>query len=613
MRSVVLALFFVLPSISAYAQGVAPAGFDLSNYGVKIEPDKRVLVVLAALEVARTENEKGEPVPVVKTRLSEQGSKFRETLKSDLAGLNENLRNRISAFVLSHKRRNPNLTDEQLISPFISMAYTLGPAPDLADPVVTADLPGSLLDVLDFAPLVRDLYRTTNIGANLSEYVRTYQTASDAKLRPSARVMVNELLGYLHTRPQLTFVDRVKTETPKQGSKKQTVQNTALRERERRFVVVPEMLAPAAFVNFVNVRDDYYVVVSPDTDLANSEVRRAYLQFVVDPLVLSNAKDIETVRLAIKQLLDDRRKIDPSTSPDVFLTVARSLVAAIDAKQLEHSRVSIATSLARQRIVEAKTEPDKLKVSGDLEKYKKAMADETALRLSEDYEKGAILAFYFADQLRGLEQSEFDIASSMREMIATIDAKKEAGRYESFAEARTRAKAAREEQKMNAVSAPSAIENPVTTRLLEIQNTIKSKNYAQAEADLKQLLQKNPSEPRVLFNIGRVAAITAETIDGNVEAEKQKAKYLEAKNAFENVIRIADARYKESVVKNDASLRVDPALVSLAFVSLGRIYEYYDQKSYAVSIYDAAIKLGDVIGGGYQEALASKQRLLKDQ
>ena len=613
MRKAVLLVFLTaLSANTAFSQAVA-SGFDLSNYGVKIEPDKRVVAVLAALEAARTENDKGGSVPVINTRLSEQGSKFRELLKSDLAGLNENLRNRISTFVLAHKRPNPKLSDEQLIAPFISMAYTLGPAPDLADPVVTADLPGSLLDVLDFAPIVRDLYRTTNIGGNLTEYVKTYQSAADAKLRPSARLMVNELLGYLHTRPQLTFIERVKTETPKAGSKKETIQKIVPRERERRFMIVPEMLAPAWFVNFVNVRDDYYVIVSPDTDLANSEVRRAYLQFVVDPLVLSSAKDIETVRPAIKELLDTRRKIDPATSPDVFLTIARSLVAAIDAKQLEHSRVTIATSLARQKIVEAKTDPDKLKISGDLEKYKKAMADETALRLSEDYEKGALLAFYFADQLRGLEQSEFDIASSMREMILSIDASKEAARYESFADARGRAKTAREEQKKNAIVGPSFVENPVTTKLLEIQNTIKSKNYAKAEADLKQLLEKNPAEPRIFFNIGRVAAISAEMVDGNTEAEKQKAKYLEAKTAFENVVRIAAARYNESVQKNDPSLRVDPALVSLAYVSLGRIYEYYDQKSYAVGIYDAAIKLGDVVGGGYQEALASKQRLLKDQ
>jgi tetratricopeptide (TPR) repeat protein len=613
MRKVVLLVILaVLSANVAFSQPVA-TGFDLSNYGVKIEPDKRVMVVLAALEAARTENEKGESVPVVNTRLSEQGSKFRDQLKSDLAALNENLRNRISTFVLAHKRRNPNLTDEQLIAPFISMAYTLGPAPDLGDPVMTSDLPGSLLDVLDFAPLVRDVYRTTNIGANLAEYVKTYQSAADAKLRPSARVMVNELLNYLHTRPQLTIIERVKTETPKAGSKKEMIQKIVPRERERRFSIVPEMLAPAGYVNFVNVRDDYYVIVSPDTDLANSEVRRAYLQFVVDPLVLSNAKDIESVRPAVKQLLDARRKIDPATSPDVFLTISRSLVAAVDAKQLEHSRVAIATALARQKILLAKTEADKLKVSGDLEKYKKAMADETALRLSEDYEKGALLAFYFAHELRGIEQSEFDIAGSMREMILSFDASKEAGRYESFADARARAKAAREEQRKNALAGPSFVDNPVTTSLLEIQNTIKAKNYAKAESDLKQLLEKNPSEPRILFNIGRVAAISAEMIDGNIEAEKQKAKYLEAKTAFENVVRIAAARYNESVQKNDPSLRVDPALVSLAYVSLGRIYEYYEQKSYAVGIYDAAIKIGDVVGGGYQEALASKQRLLKDQ
>ena len=612
MRTVFIALFLGFASISAFPQAVAP-GFDLSNYGVRIEPDKRLIVVLAALEAARTQNEKGEMVPVINTRLSQQGSQFRDLLKSDLAGINENLRNRISLFVQSHKHRNPNLTDEQLVAPFISMAYTLGPVPDLGDPVVTGDLPGSLLDVLDFAPLVRDLYRTTNIGGNLNEYVKQYQTASDTKLRPSARVMVNELLGYLHTRPRLSIIEKVKTETPKQGSKKVTVQQVEARERERRFYIVPEMLAPAGVVNFVNIKDDYYAIVPPDSDLTNSEVRRAYLQFVVDPLVLASAKDIETVRPGIKQLLDDRRKVDPSTSPDVFLTVSRSLVAAIDAKQLEHSRVGIGTALARQKILQAKTEPEKLKISGDLEKYKKSVADETALRLSEDYEKGSILAFYFADQLRGVEQSEFDIAGSMREMILAFDAAKESGRYESFADARARGKAAREENKKNASAAPSFVENPVTTRLLEIQETIKAKNYAKAETDLKQLLEKNPSEPRIFFNLGRVAAISAESINGDTDAEKQKAKYLEAKVAFENVIRIADTLQKESVVKNDPSLRVDPALISLAFVSLGRIYEFYDQKSYAVGIYDAAIKLGDVVGGGYQEALASKQRLLKDQ
>src|SRR5688500_18190841 len=238
---------------ASHSQNVA-AGFDLSNYGVKIEPDKRVILVLAALDSARVENEKGERVPVIKTRLSEQGDKFRDLLKSDLIGMSDPLRQRISNFVVAHKRRNPTLPDEQLIAPFISMAYALSQAPELADPVVTSDLPGNLLDVLDFAPLVRDLHRSTNIGANLNEYVKQYRTAQAATLRPSVRAMVSELLASLHTRPRLVVFERVKTETPKAGSKKETIQKVVPRERPRQFVIVPEMLAPVGYVNFVNVK-----------------------------------------------------------------------------------------------------------------------------------------------------------------------------------------------------------------------------------------------------------------------------------------------------------------------------------------------------------------------
>src|SRR5687768_14061561 len=126
----------------------APAGFDLSNYGVRVEPDKRVMAVLATLEAARETNAAGESVPVINTPLSAQGKQFRELLKSDLAALNEELRQKISAFVVSHKSRNAGKTDAQMVGAFVSMAYALSPAPELADPIVTSDLPGSLLDVL---------------------------------------------------------------------------------------------------------------------------------------------------------------------------------------------------------------------------------------------------------------------------------------------------------------------------------------------------------------------------------------------------------------------------------------------------------------------------------
>ena len=61
---VFIALFLAF-SATVYGQG-SPAGFDLSNYGVRIEPDKRVMVVLATIEAARTVDAEGNPVKVIK-------------------------------------------------------------------------------------------------------------------------------------------------------------------------------------------------------------------------------------------------------------------------------------------------------------------------------------------------------------------------------------------------------------------------------------------------------------------------------------------------------------------------------------------------------------------
>jgi tetratricopeptide (TPR) repeat protein len=597
---------FLVPAMAA-AQNV-PAGFDLSNHGVRIEPDKRVMIVLAAIESARTTNAAGEPVRVIDTPLSAEGAKFRDLLTSDLAALDEKLRDRISSFIIRHKASRPNATDADLIAPFITMAYSLGPPPDLADPVITSDLPGSLLDVLDFAPLVRDFYRTSSISGNLNDYIRKYTAAADGQLRGSAREMVTELLGYLRTRPQLYFAERVRVETARKAGSKSRIANIETRERERRFYIVPEMLSPTGTISFVNIKDDYYVVVPPDTDLSFSDVRRAYLQFVIDPIVLNHSRDIATIQDAVKRLLEERRKIDPAISPDVYLTISRSIVAAIDARQLENERIQIATARARQKIDTMKDEGERRAVAAELDTVKRGFTDETALRLSEDYEKGAVLVFYFAEQLKGVEDSGFDIVASMREMILEMDPSKEGNRLEEYAEARKRALAAREKQ----VSAPTVViaENPVTTRLLEIQETVEAKNYSRAEADLKQLLEKNPDEPRIFYNIGRVASLSAESLE---DQEQLMGKLLEAKVAYENVIRIARKQWSDAAAGVPVKQPIDRALVSLSYVALGKIYEFTDNDGYAMAIYDEAIRIGDIAGGGYGEALAAKQRLLQDQ
>ncbi|MGI8641944.1 MAG: tetratricopeptide repeat protein [Pyrinomonadaceae bacterium] len=582
MKKVLFLVFILIFSLNVFAQN---ADFDLSNYGVNIEPDKRLIVVLASLEAAGLE-----------TPLTEKGVDFRQKLQADLKDLNPELRQKLKTFIDQYKRRHANASQAEIIAPFVSMAYTLSPVPDLAEPSRATDLPGDLLEVLDYSPLVREFYRRSALNTKLDDYVRIYQSAGD-DMRKSARIMISDLLDYLHTKPQLISIDRIKTDS-KNAKGKKTLQKTEIRERTRRFVIVPEMLASKGTINFVNARDDYFAIVPPETDLAASEVRRAYLQFVFDPLVLKNAKDISTFSTGIRALLDERRKENPNISPDIYLAVLRSLIAAADARQIEFKKTRIGTAQARQKIDQMKTVDEKKAVSAELGAFKKSLADETAVSLSEAYQKGAVLAFYFAEQLKGAEDSGFDIASSLHDIILSLDPIKETNRLTQFAEARKRGLTAREERRKNAGNAPTITENPVTKKLLEVDTVIKEKNYPEAETQLKQLLQAYPTDAtRIYYSLGRVASLSAEDIN---EPEARKNRLLESKIFYENVIR-------------SATTKTDKELLSLTYVALARIYEFYGENEYAVKLYEAAIKNGNAASQSYKEAVAARERLMKEQ
>ncbi len=184
------------------------------------------------------------------------------------------------------------------------------------------------------------------------------------------------------------------------------------------------------------------------------------------------------------------------------------------------------------------------------------------------------------------------------------------------------AAAAREARKTNPAAVNIIVENPVTSRLVEIEELIKTKNYSQAGTELRQLRDKNPGEPRIQYSLGRVASILAEN---ESEADPQRARLVEAKAAYEQVIKLAIQRIGEldkarkTVPADTAAVRraeqnlVDRALLSKTYVALAKIHEFYDERIYALKIYEEAIKIGNVPEGAFDEALTAKARLLKDQ
>jgi len=53
----------------------------------------------------------------------------------------------------------------------------------------------------------------------------------------------------------------------------------------------------------------------------------------------------------------------------------------------------------------------------------------------------------------------------------------------------------------------------------------------------------------------------------------------------------------------------DKAIMSRAHESMGRINAFFDNTAEALKEFDEAIKLGDVRGGAYKEALEGKKKL----
>ena len=563
------------------------ASFEVSEYGVDFQADPRLIVMMAALDVAGFDPSTTGRAP----------STFRVKLRKDLANLDPDLRTRLKTFYERNKLPAPATPADQAAR-YVSLALALGQTPTLEAPERSDDLPAGLLEVLDFAPLVQEFYRRSGIDEHMVEYVRAYQAEGD-RLRAPTTEMVRSLLTYLHTRPLTTSTDRVEVKNPNKKSKQKMY---SFRQKERRFFILPDLLAAPGAINFRIIGDDYYAVVPEGTNPSSSELRRAYLQYVIDALVLRFNKDIADRREQVKQLLNERQKAGTEVSPDVFLSVSRSLVTAADARYDEARKLEYLGRDARARLTAAKTDAERAAIGKSTQAEMKAIQDETVARLAEEYAKGAVLSFHFADQLKGIESAGFDLANFLPDMIASFDPVREAKRPAEYAETVQRATAAREARTAarrsqadlnNAGEGSNAQEAALVRDLSAVEDTLRSKDYNGAETRLREMLKDYPREPRIFFALGQTASLAAsDATDEHVRDER---------------LNRALGQYRLAVAAS--SPETDKAIMSRAFESMARINAFMDNTAEAVKLFDEAIKIGDVRGGAYKEALEGKKKL----
>jgi hypothetical protein len=211
-----------------------------------------------------------------------------------------------------------------------------------------------------------------------------------------------------------------------------------------------------------------------------------------------------------------------------------------------------------------------------------------------------VLSFYFAEQLKGIEESGFDISGALQDMILSLDPSKESGRLAQNAEARKRAVAAREERKRKAqievrnVVATSARDRALETKLKDVTELIGQRSFDGAESRLRELQVEFPGEPKIFYYRGLAADLSAaQAIDETVRDER---------------LNRAAAHYRSAILSAQSS-DVDKVVLSQAHFRLGRILEFNDQIEAAKAEYEATIKVGDISGGAKPQAVAAMQRL----
>lgn len=582
---------------------VAPQRLDLADYGIRVEPDARLIVVMAALDAAGWD-----PTPK-----GAAPSLFRAELRKDLAGLDEVLRGRLKDFYERHKLKDPAATPADQAAPYVSLAYALGPAPAFEAPARSDDLPPGLLEVLDFVTLVRDFYRQSGMDSLLPKYVRNHRAVGD-QLRGPATAMAQSVLAYLNTRPVTELGEKVAAEDPtkKDEKKRDAPRRTVTRVRERRFVVTPDLLAAPGAVNFRVVGEDYFAVTPADADMdaaargrVSRSLRRSYVQYMVDPLVLRFSREVAAKRADIKQLADAeaaRQKRTPS--PDVFLAVARSMVAAADARMDASERLRGLRLETSRKLQAAKNENESRAAVLESNERQRAIEDEEAAELAAAYESGAVLSFYFAEQLRGSEDSGFDIANFVPTMIAGIDPARELKRPAEYAEPVARHREARRRVQQARASEAAAATTAATTpddgrasalvrSLGDVENLLKLKNYEEAETRLAALRNEYREDSRVYFLLGQAASLSAqEAFDGSLQEQRLVA---------------ALGHFRQAVIF--AAPERDAAVAVRAHLASGRILAHLERRDEALKEFDAVISGTPPADRLHQEALNEKRKL----
>jgi hypothetical protein len=564
--------------IAAPAQP-APGFITPGDVNVRIEPDVRTFVVMAALNAAGFDNEAA----------GQSLSPARTELRKDLAKLDPQIKEKLAAFYKAHRR--PGVEEGADAARYAALSLLMTPPPAFSiyqsgDRPLPPDLQAILADVDASGPrfltLLREFYLKSGFRELIPKYTALGQAEATRYRRPVGET-IYQVLDYFHTRPETVISMRPlvvsSTSLDKSKLEKQTV---FARNRTRQVFVIPDPLA-AAGSSFVRgdilnqkddilsrrIGDDYIVVVGPSR-LANTEaVRSAMIRFVLDPMIERRLKNALEYKDGIVKLVAGAPAAAKEYGSSVYLVLRESLAQAAEVR------------MRRIQTPGAYSE------------------DEAVFDLAQAYLRGAVLAFHFYQSLIGYEKVGINIDDAYDQMVATINFDREAGRVKEFEPVVARVSAARASGPSKTEPGPAS--RTIAGKILASDDLIRERRFSDARAMLEEILAAEPNNARALYGMAQVLSQSPSPVELDPNGEEND-KIQAQHDRLEQAI-----RHYRKAIKN-ALPETEIWLIQWSHVLLGRILDFQEFRQDAVAEYDAAIALGEVKNGAYREALEGKQR-----
>jgi tetratricopeptide (TPR) repeat protein len=566
------------------APGQTASGFIApAEVNVRIEPDARMFVVMAALNVAGFDYEPGgQPL-----------SPARAELRKDLANLDPQIKAKLAAFYRSHRR--PGVEESADAARYAALSLLMTPPPAFSiyqssDHPLPQDLRSMLADVDAgggplFLTLLREFYVKSGIRELIPKYTAISQAYASAYRRPVGET-IYQVLEYFHVRPETVIKMRpliVSSNTADQTKK--GAPTVFARNRTRQVFVVPDPLTAigASFVrgDILNqkedilarrVGDDYIVVVGP-SKLANTEaVRNAMIRFVIDPMIERRLRDALEYKDQIVKLVAGVPTATSEYGSSVYLVLRESLAQATEIRMRRLQAFAAGGSYSE---------------------------DDAAFDLVQAYTRGAVLVFHFYNALVGYEKVGISIEDTYDQMVATIKFDREGGRAQEFEPVVTRVSAARRSGSSKAEAGPAA--KTIASKILITDDLIRQRRFSEARGILDEILAAAPNNARALYGMAQVVNQTPSNVELDPKADEND-KIQAQHDRLEQAIKL----YRKAI--QSASPESEIWLIQWCHVFLGRVFDFQEFRVDALVEYDAAIALGEVKNGAYKEALEGKQR-----